>query len=144
MSMAMVAVVAALGTTFDAQGARTDGAQEQIPAFNIPKMTAPPTIDGVINPEEWKTAMQIRGVGHAGSYPIIDRPHAFWLAWDENHLYIAARAHVLPGHVLLKSRREKYSSGVVHDDAFEFGVSMEDRNRLPGETPSFLKFIHSY
>ena len=43
-----------------------------------------------------------------------------------------------------KSRREKYTTGTVFDDAFEFGLGMEGRNQSPGEAPSFFKFILNF
>ncbi len=143
---ATMAILVAMGLAFQAQGqgARLGFAEKDIPSFNIPRMAAPPTIDGTIDPGEWKTAMQIRGMAWAGSCTFYDRPHAFWVAWDAKHLYIAGRAHVMKGHILGKSRREKYTTGTVFDDAFEFGLSMENRNQKPGEAASFFKFILNY
>ncbi len=118
--------------------------EEQIPRFNIPKMTSRPTIDGVIDEAEWRQAVRIMGMATAHNNVFRGRPHAFWVGWDAGHIYIAGRAHVLDGHVLGKSRREKYTTGTVFDDAFEFGLSMEGRNQPPGEVASFFKFILNY
>lgn len=115
-TLGLAAVLAAEAAT--AQSAKFAFSEEQIPAFNIPKMAAAPKIDGVIDPAEWQTAMEIRGMSWAGGCGFINRPHAFWVAWDEGHLYLAGRAHVLKGHVLGKSRREKYTTGTVFDDAY--------------------------
>ena len=70
---------------------------EQIPRFNIPKMTTPPTIDGTIDADEWKQAVRITGMTTAHSIWFRGRPHTFWVAWDAQHIYIAGRAHVLAG-----------------------------------------------
>ncbi len=116
----------------------------QIPMFNIPKMKAAPTIDGNIKADEWKTAVRIMGMATAHNNRYRGRPHVFWVSWDAKHIYIAGRAHVLKGHILGKSRREKYTTGTVFDDAFEFGLGMEGRNQQPGEVPSFFKFILNF
>jgi len=115
--------------------------EEEIPRFNIPRMTTPPTIDGVIDDAEWKQAVRVMGMATAHNNTYRGRPHVFWVSWDAGHIYIAGRAHVLKDHVLLKSRREKFTTQTVFDDSFEFGLSMEGRNQSPGEAPSFFKFI---
>ena len=46
-----------------------------------------------------------------------------------------------PAVVPYSSKREKIESGVVFDDSFEFGLFMHDRNKLPNEVSSYLKFI---
>jgi len=115
--------------------------EAQISSFNIPQMQTPPKIDGVIDPAEWQDAVRIMGMGYAHSNSYGGRPHSFWVSWDATHVYLAGRAHVLKDHLLLKSRREQFTTGTVFDDAFEFGLSMEGRNQAPGEAPSFFKFI---
>jgi hypothetical protein len=115
--------------------------ENQVPCFNIPKMQTPPKIDGTIDAAEWKDAVSIMGMSYAHTNNYGGRPHRFWVSWDDTHIYIAGRAHVLKDHILQKSRREKFTTGTVFDDAFEFGLSMEGRNQAPGEAPSFFKFI---
>ncbi len=138
---AVVMVLAGLGAgTAVGQGTKFF-AEELIPRFNIPKMTQPPKIDGTIDEVEWKDAVRIMGMTTAHGIHYRGRPHSFWVSWDANHLYLAGRAHVLKDHILGKSRREKFTTGTVFDDAFEFGLSMEGRNQAPGEAPSFFKFI---
>ena len=114
---------------------------ELIPRFNVPHMAKPPTIDGKINPDEWREAARVMGMVGTFSLGYRDRPVSFWVGWDEQHLYIAARSDVLPGHRLYRSRRERHTTNVVFDDAYEFGIFMHDRNRLPGEHSNYLKFI---
>jgi hypothetical protein len=115
--------------------------EDKIPRFNIPETSKPPVIDGTIGKEEWKDSVKIMGMSQAFYNKYHPRPHAFYVAWDKEHLYIAGRAHILPGHKLLKSRREKRAMGVVHDDSFEFGIDMLGRNKLPGEVQSYFKFV---
>jgi hypothetical protein len=117
---------------------------DQVPAFNVPKIEKPPVIDGAIDADEWRQSVEIRGMANAQSNALIDRPHSFRVAWDDDHIYLAGRAHILPGHVLLKSRREKYTTGVVYDDAFEFGISLLGRNQAADEAESFFKFVVNF
>lgn len=117
---------------------------DQIPIYNVPKMKEAPTIDGTINADEWRDSVRLMGVSNAHSNTLVDRPISFNVAWNEKHLFIAARGHVVPNHVLLKAHREPYTTGVVFDDAFEFGISMLGRNRLKGEADSYFKFIVNY
>ncbi len=114
---------------------------EKIPVLNVPKMKAPPKIDGVIDPAEWKDSARVMGVVSTSSLAYKDRPVSFNVAWDDEHLYIAAVSDILPGHRLYKSRRDRFTTGVVFDDSYEFGIFMHDRNKLPEEVSSFQKII---
>ena len=126
------------------------GAQEKkltcdealIPRFNIPKMAHPPKIDGTIDPAEWREAAKVMGMVSTGGLEYKDRPVSFWLAWDEQHLYLAYRVDTLTGPTphLRRAFREKYATSVVFDDAFEGGLFLHDRNKLEGEVSSYLKF----
>ena len=122
------------GLTFD---------EALIPRFNIPKMASPPKIDGTIDPAEWATATKVMGMVFTGGLDYKDRPVSFWLAWDEQHLYLAYRVDILTGKIphLRNIYREPYSVGVVRDDAIEVGVFLHDRNRKANEVSSYLKFI---
>jgi hypothetical protein len=115
--------------------------EEFIPRFNVPRMSKPPAVDGTIGVEEWREAAKVMGVVWTGSLAYRDRPVSFWVAWDPKHLYIAARSDILPGHRLYRQKREKHTAGVVFDDSYELGIFLHDRNRLPGQVSSFLKFV---
>ena len=134
-------VILATATCALAQPAAFAFPEERIPCFNIPQISKAPTIDGSIDPEEWQQAVRMMGVAWTSSLDYRDRPISFWVAWDADHLYLAARSDILPGHRLYRSKREKYSSGVVFDDSYEFGLFLHDRNKLPGQSVSFLKFV---
>jgi len=115
--------------------------EQFVPRFNVPRMSRPPTIDGTIGADEWREAVKVMGVVWTSTLNYRDRPVSFWVAWDPQHLYIAARSDILPGHRLYRSKREKYTAGVVFDDSYELGVFLHDRNKLPGQVSSFLKFV---
>jgi hypothetical protein len=115
--------------------------EEQIPRLNVPHMATAPTIDGTIDGNEWRNAVKVMGVVSTHSLSYKDRPISFWLAWDATHLYLATRSDILPGHRLYRSKRDRFTTAVVYDDSFEFGVFLHDRNKLEGEHSSYLKFI---
>jgi hypothetical protein len=116
---------------------------ELVPRFNIPRMAAPPKIDGAIDPAEWRTATKVMGMIVVNGLEYKDRPVSFWLAWDPQHLYLAYRVDTLTGATphLVRAYREKYGTGVVFDDALEVGLFLHDRNKKPDEVSSYLKFI---
>ena len=115
--------------------------EEVIPDFNIPRMEKAPTIDGRIHEDEWDQAVRLTGVVQTGNRRFRDRPVIFWVAWDPQHLYIAARSDILPGHRMWKQKRQKYTTGVVYDDSYEYGLFLHGRNQQEGEAMSFMKFI---
>ncbi len=114
---------------------------EKIPALNVPKMNTPPKIDGVIDPAEWRDSVKVMGVVGTHGLGYKDRPVSFRVAWDDEHLYIAAVSDILPGHRMWRQRRDRFTTGVVYDDAYEFGIFMHDRNKLPEEASSFQKIV---
>lgn len=116
---------------------------ELVPRFNIPRMATSPKIDGTIDPAEWRTAAKVMGMVVVNGLEYKDRPVSFWLAWDPQHLYLAYRVDILTGKAphLKRAYREKYGTGVVHDDALEVGLFLHDRNKKADEVSSYLKFI---
>lgn len=115
---------------------------DQVVRFNVPHISKAPVIDGRISPDEWRQATKVMGViGLQYGGKFIDRPVSFWVAWDQQHLYIASRIDVLPGHRLYRTRRERYDTGNVFDDAFEYGIFMHDRNKKVGEASGFMKMV---
>ncbi len=115
---------------------------EWVTRMNIPQMSEPPTIDGRINAEEWRESVRLMGAAsepHAVDFAGVDL--AFHVAWDAEHLYMAGHAPLPPNKRLIRQKRERYTSEVIWDDAFEFGISLLGRNRAEGEVDSFFKFV---
>lgn len=139
--MAIILTLVTMLCVSTAQAAGPSFPNEQVPVFNIPRMSKAPVCDGNIQPEEWRQSVKLAGVAEISTTKYYDRPHTFYLGWDDEHLYIAGRAHILPGFELSRSKRDKYTSGVVFDDAFEFGIDLLGRNQQAGEAASFFKFI---
>lgn len=90
------------------------------------KLEKPPTIDGVINDDEWKGAAT--GFGGVDSF---GRPAPenmqFWLAYDDQYLYFAARgADDSPSKIQAAEVRSNVS--VDSDDYFELSIDVTGAN----------------
>ncbi|MCC6580246.1 MAG: hypothetical protein IT440_07365 [Phycisphaeraceae bacterium] len=71
---------------------------DKVTGFAIPRMSAPPQIDGSIDPVEWREATAIAGVVDQGTDILLPRPTTFYLAWDSEHLYLACRTYMPSGY----------------------------------------------
>jgi len=114
--------------------------KDKLPFFSLPKMSRPPVIDGKIDPEEWKEATAVSGVGGCTSAILIARPTTYYLAWDENHLYWAVRTWVPPNYKPRVGGREPGSASAF-DDGCEFHFQPMGKNVAPGRTNSSFKFM---
>lgn len=90
------------------------------------KLAQPPTIDGVINEDEWKGA----ATGHGG-YDSFGREAnekmQFWIAYDEQYLYFAARgSDSEPNKIQAAEVRSNVS--VDSDDYFELSIDVTGNN----------------
>jgi hypothetical protein len=143
MRLAALAGLLLTGALLAAAGGVAQYDLDLVPRFNIPRMTAPPKIDGTIAPAEWQTATKVMGMVSVNGLEHKDRPVSFYLAWDPQHFYLAYRVDILTGanpH-LQKAYRDKYATGVVFDDALEFGLFLHDMNKKPNEVSSYMKVI---
>ncbi|MCU0982224.1 MAG: hypothetical protein MUF25_23970 [Pirellulaceae bacterium] len=102
--------------------------------FAIPRMSAPPKIDGVVDPVEWREAVAVSGVVNTHDDLLVPRPTTFFLAWDPGHLYFACRAYLRPNDK--PSIRDGRSQGNAYcfDDGLELlfkpmGRNVSDQNQ---------------
>jgi len=109
--------------------------QDKLATFVVPKMTKPPTIDGTIDPVEWREAVAISGVGQCVSAQLLARPTTYFLAWDEGHLYMAMRVWVKPGYKPNVGGRLP-GSAETFDDGGEFHFQPMGKNVASGRTIS--------
>ncbi|HPP11647.1 MAG TPA: DUF6067 family protein, partial [bacterium] len=114
--------------------------REKLPYFSVPKMSRPPVIDGVIDPQEWQESVAVSGVGGCTSAILIARPTTYYLAWDDHHLYWAVRTWVRPNYKPRVSGREPHSASAF-DDGCEFHFKPMGKNVPPGRTDSSFKFM---
>ena len=99
-----------------------------------PAHRAPPKIDGVIDPVEWREAVAVSGVVNTHDDLLVPRPTTFFLAWDPGHLYFACRAYLRPNDK--PSIRDGRSQGNAYcfDDGLELlfkpmGRNVSDQNQ---------------
>jgi len=114
---------------------------EYRPKFHIPRVDTPPDIEGKIYESQWRQAVKLQGMSGPQSPQFFGRRVTFWLAWDAEHLYLAARSSIREGEKLVKQKREPREMGVVFDDSHEFGIDTSDIHQPEDEAPFFFKFI---
>lgn len=146
LPVVMAGLLLALGTPARVQG--QDKLEyglppEQMPQLRIPRLSRPPTIDGAIDPEEWKEAVAVSGVGAFPKHTLIPRPTTFFLGWDEGHLYFAARAYLRPGYKPNVPAGRSQGLAYVWDDGMELGWWPMGRN-VPADKKkdSFKHFLN--
>ncbi len=115
---------------------------EKVPAFCIPKMSHPPKIDGVIDPDEWKEAVAVSGLAqqNPGGNLLIMRPTTYYLGWDADNLYLACRTWIMPGYKPHVSGRAP-NTATAFDDGMEFNLKPMGKNVPAGQADSSYKFF---
>lgn len=114
---------------------------DKVPAFQIPHMSKPPTLDGKIDPEEWKEAVAVSGLAqqNPGGNLLIMRPTTYFLGWDAEHLYVACRTWVMPGYKPRVNGRVNGKADTF-EDAMEFNFRPMGKNVPAGQTDNSYKF----
>lgn len=98
----------------------------------LPRTTAPPVIDGHITADEWAQAAEFNaqlsqgwGVNGRHLYP---RSVTWYLAWDEQNLYVASRTALLENERPKRSARSGVGSDLMRDDTLEMWLDPKGRN----------------
>lgn len=65
--------------------------KQALSTAGIPFQLTPPTIDGIIAPEEWKHALVYRGEYDLGSTQQQNTSSNFYIMYDKNYIYFAAQ-----------------------------------------------------
>jgi len=73
------------------------------------KTTKPPTIDGVVNAEEWKDAAHGEGFYEMKSGKLCPEKAEFWIAYDSKFVYYAGRAYTDPAKIVADEYRQNVS-----------------------------------
>lgn len=102
-------------------------------AFAIPRMSAPPTLDGKIDAAEWRDSAAISGMLENGTDYLDARPATFFLAWDAGHIYMACRVYLPPGYKLRLGGGRAQDGADCFDDGLELlfkplGKNVSSRN----------------
>jgi len=113
---------------------------DKVPAFAIPRMSKPPTLDGKIDADEWREAVAVSGVVNQAYNLLVPRPTLFFLAWDPGHLYLACRTWVMPGYKPRVGGREPGAAN-AGDDGLELHFKPMGKNVPTGRTDSSYKFF---
>ncbi len=122
------------------------GPEEGPPDLAIPRMSRAPVVDGIIDPgTEWAEAALVSGVTHAGGQrPVQPRQTRFWIAWDEEHLFLAARSELREGERLATAYRITDTQMAVFDDTYELGFDTRGRSTPPGEDERCYKMTINF
>ena len=114
---------------------------EKLPALMVPRLSASPTIDGVIDPTEWREAAAISGPGDWQLDLLIPRPTTFYFGWQPEALYFACRTYLRPGYKPLVSNGRSPGNAYIGDDALELHWQPLGANVAPGNTGSSYKWF---
>ncbi|MBC2603184.1 glycoside hydrolase domain-containing protein [Puniceicoccus vermicola] len=104
-------------------------------------MSQSPTVDGVIDPEEWKEAVEIGGAVDQSTDLIIPRPGSFYLAWDPEHIYMAFRTYIREGYKPEIAAGRSQGQAYIWDEGMELGFQPLGMNRAPGNAGTSYKFF---
>ena len=113
---------------------------EKLAAFQIPRISQAPEIDGAIGDTEWREAVAISGVANQEDNLLFPRPTTFFLAWDKDNLYVACRTWVMPGYKSRANGRAPGTAG-VGDDGLELHFQPLGKNVADGRADSSYKFF---
>jgi len=128
-----LAIAAMLIGSVSAEAAQTRLKAGEEATFAIPRMSKPPTLDGTIDPVEWREAVAISGTTDVGSGLLDPRPATFLLAWDAQHLYMGCRVYMPAGYKPLLGGGRVPDGADCFDDGLELlmkpmGANVSEQN----------------
>lgn len=121
--VAMVAV----GAVLAAASAAAQGPTGDVPRVTMPRMTAPPAIDGRVGEDEWRGAVRSVGLVGAESGALTARRGVFWVGCDGRMLWLAMKTEAPPdGRILTRAvpEADRDAAMVLLDDAVEVGLAL--------------------
>ncbi|NLX98695.1 MAG: hypothetical protein GXY83_21250 [Rhodopirellula sp.] len=98
------------------------------PSIRLPLMKAAPTIDGVIDEQQWRDAVRHVGFISRITGAATDRQGVFWIGCDGKNLLLAVKTEAPPDQRLLTRAVPDPDRDVVaafHDDSLEFVLAPE-------------------
>lgn len=124
-------------------------ARVKFPTVRVPMIKKPPVIDGKLEPGEWDGTAAYTGLwqdyGHNQFLNLAyhEKQATFWIAYDDENLYVAQRSPVFPRGAWLKAAA-KYRDvlfhprfGLLWDDHIEFQIRPENN---PENRAAFFKW----
>ena len=116
----------------------------EVPSFAVTRMRQAPVIDGAINATEWQEALAVSGVADQStdmSKPLLPRPTTFYLGWDPDHLYFAARTYIKPGHKPVVTAGRSQGLAYVWDAGLELNWHPMGANVPAGNKANAYKWF---
>lgn len=92
------------------------------PLFYIPKISAPPKIDGELNPDEWKSAAGLSGFVNFSGKHLDIRGMKTYICYDADYLYMAFQAPYYPAGKKPRavwSKRDQFPPKGFEEDRIE-------------------------
>ena len=128
-------------------GLAADAAMNVREGYRTPVVTAPyanqkPTIDGTIDDVEWQGAESVNAM-QTTSKRVSPRQTRFWMAWDEDNLYVAMRSPLRPGERIIRNLRDtSRDTNVVFDDSYEIWIDVGSKS--PDGQPVFFQYLANF
>lgn len=117
-------------------------ADYRTPVVQAPYAEEKPVIDGKLDDALWQKCLYLnalRSKDRMMSY----RGTAFWIAWDEDSIYVAMRSPLRPGEKPIRKFRDtERDINVVFDDAFE--VFLGANSTSPDGQPVFFQYLGNF
>ena len=117
-------------------------ADYRTPVVQAPYAEEKPVIDGKLDDALWQKCLYLnalRSKDRMMSY----RGTAFWIAWDEDNIYVAMRSPLRPGEKPIRKFRDtERDINVVFDDAFE--VFLGANSTSPDGQPVFFQYLGNF
>ena len=88
--------------------------------FTMPKLTAPPTLDGTVKTGEYNNSVKLYGLNAYNSSFFNDRQAEQYFAVDSKYFYWAMKSELPPAGMQLLNRIRKKNGPVFLDDNNEF------------------------
>lgn len=97
------------------------------------RLTSPPTIDGIVQEDEWKEVPYVDGLHDASTGAAYADTGRFWIAYDRDFVYFAARLQESePGQI--RATEYRTNVGLTGDDYIELDLD------LSGSLSAFNRF----
>ncbi len=120
------------------------------PLLTVPHLQSPPTIDGVIDDAPWALAAQTTGFHEFKTKVLAPQQvqTTWWLAWDDEHLYLACRYPLFPEGTILATQKTgdaggsnpEAGSAILRGDHLEIRLAtILDRKAITNEF--FFQFL---
>jgi hypothetical protein len=120
------------------------------PTLTVPKLSVKPTLDGKIEPGEWKDAAAVTGVGTGGLLMgakglsmVPEVQQVIWyLGFDDNNLYLAMRSPHKKGTYPYATVKENDNMAVLFEDHVEIQILPHTQRELAGKAgKGFFKIM---